>query len=394
MASADTIAAIATAPGRAGIGIVRLSGPDLQPLMRALLGASLPPRQALLRNFLDASGRALDRGIAIYYPAPRSYTGEDVLELHGHGGQALLKLVLARCLDLGARLAEPGEYTRRAFLNDKLDLAQAESVADLIDASSAQAARSAMRSLQGEFSAAVRELVAALTELRALVEAGLDFPDEELEVPARDALRVRLRGLRENLERVLAASRQGSLLREGLHLVLAGRPNVGKSSLLNRLAGEELAIVTEIPGTTRDLVRQPIDLEGVPLNLIDTAGLRVATDVVEQRGIDKTKEAIANADLLVLVTDAAAGDAPLEVLPEPEPTGVANIPTIVVRNKIDLTGEAAVVTRDDGKPTVSISAKTGAGVDLLKQEILRQAGWDFGAEGLFLARERHLRALN
>ena len=278
MANADVIAAIATALGRAAIGVVRVSGPNLKALGQSLLGKVLAPRHAALCNFLDENGETIDRGIALYFPAPHSYTGEDVLELQGHGGPAVLQLLLRRCLALGARLAEPGEFTKRAFLNDKLDLAQAESVADLIDASTGEAAKSALRSLQGAFSTEVNALTKSLIELRTLVEATLDFPEEDAEFLEQANAVGKLRAIQAQLERVLLAARQGSILREGITVVLAGRPNVGKSSLLNRLAGEDVAIVTSVPGTTRDAIRQAIEIEGIPLHVIDTAGLRETKD--------------------------------------------------------------------------------------------------------------------
>ncbi|MGH8698087.1 MAG: tRNA uridine-5-carboxymethylaminomethyl(34) synthesis GTPase MnmE, partial [Burkholderiales bacterium] len=306
-APSDLIAAIATAHGRAGIGVVRVSGRSLARLAEQLLGSMPPARRASRAVFRDAGGAAIDDGIALWFAAPHSYTGEDVLELHGHGGPVVLQMLLRRCIELGARLAEPGEFTRRAFLNDKLDLAQAEAVADVIDAATETAARCAVRSLQGEFSAAIRTLRDQLIELRMLAEATLDFPEEEVDPLDRADARARLERLRVAVAETLARAKQGSLLRTGLHVVLAGQPNVGKSSLLNRLAGEELAIVTAIPGTTRDSVRQAIQIEGMPLNVVDTAGLRESRDEVEQLGIQRTWSEIDRADLLLLVVDARHG---------------------------------------------------------------------------------------
>jgi len=280
MTDKDTIAAIATAAGRSGIGVVRVSGPRLERIINAISGRPLAPRLAALADFLDARGEVIDQGLALFFPAPNSYTGEDVLELHGHGGPVVLRELLKRCLELGARTARPGEFTERAFLNDKLDLAQAESVADLIDAATAEAAKSALRSLQGAFSQRIEALTRTVIELRMLVEATLDFPEEEIDFLKQADAEGKLASARAQLQEVLAASQQGSLLREGIHVVLAGQPNVGKSSLLNRLAGEELAIVTEIPGTTRDAIRQSINLEGIPAHVIDTAGLRESSDPV------------------------------------------------------------------------------------------------------------------
>ena len=387
----DTIAAIATAAGRGGIGVVRVSGPQLESFIKNLIGRALAPRQAVLADFRDARGDVIDQGIALFFPAPRSYTGEDVLELHGHGGPVVLRELLKRCLELGARPARPGEFTERAYLNDKLDLAQAESVADLIDAATTQAARSALRSLRGAFSQRIEELTRAVIELRALVEATLDFPDEEIEFLKQAEVEGKLAAASAGLEKVLAASRQGSLLREGIHVVLAGQPNVGKSSLLNRLTGEELAIVTEIPGTTRDAIRQSINLEGVPAHVIDTAGLRESDDPVEKIGIERTWSAIGKADLVVLLLDATQGEsaadrAILKQLP-------ADLPCIKVLNKIDLIGREPGYELKNGAMTVWLSAKTGAGVELLRRALLEMVGWSIGGEGLFMARERHVEAL-
>ncbi len=388
----DIIAAIATAPGRSGIGVIRVSGPALQPLVAGVVGSPLPPRRAVVRDFIDARGDVIDQGIALFFPAPQSYTGQNVLELQAHGGPVVLHLLLQRCLELGARAAQPGEFTRRAYLNDKLDLAQAESVADLIDAATAAAARGALRSLRGAFSERVGELTRALVELRTLVEASLDFPDEEIDFIQRGDGEGRLSRLRAKLEEVLSASRQGSLLREGMDVVLAGRPNAGKSSLLNRLAGEDLAIVTEIPGTTRDAVRQSINLDGVPVHVIDTAGLRESSDPVERLGIARTWSAIERADVVLMLMDATLGETPadrgiLQRFP-------AALPRIRVLNKIDLLGHPPGCERSGDLTTLRLSAKTGAGVDLLKQALLESVGWQAGSgEGLFMARERHVQAL-
>lgn len=392
MTDDDIIAAIATAPGRSGIGVIRISGPRLDRLIAGVTGRSLPPRRAVLHGFLDAHGEVIDQGIALYFPAPQSYSGQDVLELQAHGGPVVLQMLLKRCLELGARAAQPGEFTRRAYLNDKLDLAQAESVADLIDAATAEAARGALRSLQGAFSERIDELVRALIELRALVEATLDFPDEETEFIKHADGEARLAALRAKLQDVLSASKQGSLLREGVHVVLAGQPNVGKSSLLNRLAGEELAIVTEIPGTTRDAIRESINLEGIPTHIIDTAGLRESSDPVERIGVARTWAAIERADLVVLLVDAIQGESTgdreiMAKLP-------AALPRLRVMNKIDLLARSPSLERDSGMSTVWLSAKTGAGLDLLRQVLLETVGWQAGSgEGLFMARERHVQAL-
>jgi tRNA modification GTPase len=377
----DTIAAIATAPGRGGIGVVRVSGAGVPAIARALIGMLPRPRQASLRRFRDRLGAPIDEGLALYFPAPQSYTGEAMLELQGHGGPIVMHSLLAAVLDAGARLAEPGEFTRRAFLGGKLDLAQAEGVADLIDAASREAARAALRSLSGEFSSAVADLAARLIELRSLTEAMLDFPEEEVDALHRDEAAARLAGVRSALDEVLAKSRQGSLLRSGIHVVLAGRPNVGKSSLLNRLAGEERAIVTPIPGTTRDALRESIQLEGVPLVLVDTAGLRAASDLVEQLGIERTQRELQRADLVLAIREAVQPESPLEDLP-------AGVPRLEVFNKVDL---APGFVPPPG--AVAVSAKTGQGIDGLRAAILAAAGWSATGESVFLARERHLRAL-
>jgi tRNA modification GTPase len=387
----DPIAAIATAPGRAGIGVVRVSARSLAPLALALLGKMPAARRAVRATFLDARSAAIDDGLALYFRAPHSYTGEEVLELQGHGGPVVMQMLLKRCLELGARLAEPGEFTRRAFLNDKLDLAQAESVADLIEAATDSAARCALRSLRGEFSTAVEALVRQLVELRMLVEATLDFPEEEIDPLDRAEAKGRHARLLQAIETALAKSRQGSLLRTGLQVVLAGQPNVGKSSVLNRLAGEELAIVTAIPGTTRDSVRQAIQIDGVPLNIVDTAGLRDTQDEVERLGIARTWSEIGKADVVLLLVDARAGVTKQDLeLVARIPQGVKRV---FVHNKIDLAGAEPRVQRGEASTNLYLSAKTGAGMDLLRAELLAVAGWQQGAEDLFMARERHLVAL-
>ena len=378
----DTIAAIATPAGRGGIGVVRVSGPAVPRIAAAILKALPQPRRATFSGFRNRDGEAIDEGLALYFPAPHSYTGEAVLELQGHGGPVVMQGLLRACLDAGARLAEPGEFTRRAFLEGKLDLAQAEAVADLIEAASAEAARSALRSLSGEFSAAIGALQARLVDLRALTEAMLDFPEEEVDALHREDAAARLAQVRQSLGEVLAKSRQGSLLRAGIHVVLAGRPNVGKSSLLNRLAGEERAIVTPIPGTTRDALREPILIEGVPVIVVDTAGLRESSDEIERLGIQRTRHELARADLVIAVFEATRGQDALPDLP-------AAPARIDVYNKIDLAPEFAPPAN-----AVAVSAKTGAGLETLRRRILQAAGWSTGGEPVFLARERHLRALD
>ena len=391
MQHADTIAAIATSPGRAGIGVVRISGPAVRSIAAAVLGRTLQARVATLCDFLGADSVVLDRGIAIYYAAPHSYTGEDVLELQGHGGPAVLQLVLRRCLGLGARSAQPGEFTQRAFLNDKLDLAQAESVADLIDASSVAAARGAMRSLAGEFSGRVGQLNDMLIELRSLVEATLDFPDEEIDFLERSGAMEKLAGLRAGVATLLAVAEQGRILRDGARVVLIGQPNVGKSSLLNRLAEEEVAIVTEIPGTTRDPLRHELAIEGVPMHVVDTAGLRQATDVVEKIGIERAWREIQQADLALVIVDATLGltEADFRILAElPE-----NLKRVFIFNKIDILGRSPEEVSAMEGTEIWLSARTGQGIDLLRAVLLRSIGWQSTQEGIFIARERHLQAL-
>jgi len=396
--AADTIAAVATPPGRGGIGIVRIAGPAVPAVIAGVVGRELEPRRATRAVFRGAASEPLDTGLALYFPAPNSYTGEEVLELHGHGGPAVLRLLLTRCLGLGARLAEPGEFTKRAFLNGKLDLAQAESVADLIDAATTTAARAAARSLTGEFSSEAGALVDALIELRMFTEATLDFPDEDIDFLRAADVGNKLAAIRARLTQVTARARQGALLRDGLAAVLVGAPNVGKSSLLNRLAGGDVAIVTPIPGTTRDTVERAIEIRGIPLTVIDTAGLRPTDDPIETLGIERTWAAIGQADLALVIVDARSTGAPeltdaaiLEALP-------ATLPRIVVHNKVDLTTiAAAALARSDASGAerrhVYLSAKNGAGVDLLQHEILALAGAHDDMEGTFLARERHLAAL-
>ena len=383
----ETIAAIATAPGRAGIGVVRLSGTSLADLAEILCGKTLSARVASLCDFRDQTGIAIDQGLALFFPAPHSYTGEDVLELQGHGGPVVLQQLLKRCLALGARVAAPGEFSKRAYLNGKMDLAQAEAVADLIDAATEQAVRCAQRSLHGEFSAEIQHLARLLVELRALTEATLDFPEEEIDTGTRDDQTNRLRAIQEKLHALLQSASQGSLLREGALVVLAGQPNAGKSSLLNRLAGEEVAIVTDIPGTTRDAIRQSINLQGVPLHVIDTAGLRDSDDPVEKIGIARTWAAIEKADLAILVIDATLGEtkedrAILSRLPPGQRC-------LHAYNKSDLAGQASGRSGD----TVTLSAKTGEGLDALRAAIAEAIGWQGDSEGVFMARARHLDAM-
>ena len=387
----EIIAAIATAPGRGGIGVVRISGPELSGLAAAFGGKASQARMAQFARFRDGSGNLIDEGLLLYFPGPHSFTGEDVIELQGHGGPVVMQMLLARCLELGARLAEPGEFTRRAFLNGKLDLAQAESVADLIEASTAAAARSAVRSLTGSFSKEVHALVERLIDLRMLVEATLDFPDEDVDFLVEARAFERVDAIATELAALLDRAAQGSLLRSGLHVVLVGQPNVGKSSLLNRLAGEERAIVTDIAGTTRDALRETIQLEGIPLHITDTAGLRDTHDEVEKIGIARTWQEIERADVVVRLVDVRAGltdaDAAIDArLP-------AGVERITVFNKVDLANRPPERSEADGAVNLYLSAKADQGVDLLRAELLRVAGWHRHGEDLILARERHLVAL-
>ncbi|MEJ6021366.1 tRNA uridine-5-carboxymethylaminomethyl(34) synthesis GTPase MnmE [Ramlibacter sp. PS4R-6] len=390
----DPIAAIATAPGRGAVGIVRVSGKDVAAVIQAVCGRALKPRDATYLKFLDARGEPIDQGLAIHFPAPHSYTGEDVLELQAHGGPVVLQLLLARCLEAGAamglRVAQPGEFTQRAFLNDKIDLAQAEAIADLIDASTEAAARSASRSLAGDFSREIHELRDALIHLRMLVEATLDFPEEEIDFLEKADAQGQLDRLRASLAAVLKHAKQGALLREGINVVIAGQPNAGKSSLLNALAGAELAIVTPIPGTTRDVVSETIQIEGVPLHVIDTAGLRESSDHVEKIGIERAWGQIERADAVLFLHDLTRADAPEYQQGDRAIAALllekVTAPVIDVWNKSD----AAPSSKHEG---VTLSAKTGAGLDLLRSKLLEVAGWQAAPEGVYIARERHVHAL-
>ena len=408
----DPIAAIATAPGRGAVGIVRVSGKGLGVLVEAVCGRTLRPREATYLPFRDAVGQPIDQGLALFFPAPHSYTGEDVLELQAHGGPVVLQLLLARCLEAGAqahpatgqpalpglRVAQPGEFTERAFLNDKIDLAQAEAIADLIDASTTAAARSASRSLTGAFSHEIHALRDALIHLRMLVEATLDFPEEEIDFLRKADARGQLSNLKQTLSQVMQRARQGALLREGIKVVIAGQPNAGKSSLLNALAGAELAIVTPIAGTTRDKVQQTIQIEGVPLHIIDTAGLRDSDDEVERIGIARAWDEIAGAEAVLFLHDLArrdamdyrAADAVIEsTLAEKLPSSV---PVIDVWNKVDCVPGAAQPA-SAGRAAVHLSARTGEGLDALRRILLEVAGWQSAPEGVYIARARHVQAL-
>jgi tRNA modification GTPase len=389
--SGETIAAIATASGAGGIGVVRVSGVLCQCIANQILGDCPAPRYAAYLPFYDNKHSLIDRGIAIYYQSPHSYTGEDVLELQAHGGTALMQMLLARCIELGARQAEPGEFTRRAYLNDKIDLAQAEAVADVINASTMEAAQSAMRSLSGEFSNNINLVLTKLIDLRMYVEACLDFPEEEIDFISQGKVAEKLATITSELKTVFSKAMQGSLLREGLQVVLVGQPNVGKSSLMNQLSGEEVAIVTPIAGTTRDAIKNSIQINGLPLHIIDTAGLRDTNDEVEKIGIARTYRALENAQVALLLIDAAHG------IDEDEKSILAHLPQgiakIWVHNKIDTAQESAKILENATGLHIYLSAKTGDGIDLLKQRLMQIAGYQHNSEGVFMARMRHLDAL-
>jgi tRNA modification GTPase len=391
----DTIAAIASAPGRGAVGVIRVSGPNVPQIAESIIGNLPAPRVAQVAHFLGLDGTPLDRGLALYFPAPASYTGEHVLELQGHGGVLVLDSLLQRLLELGCRMARPGEFSERAFLNGKIDIAQAEAIADLIDAGSVAAARAAVRSMQGEFSARVHELQAQITELRMLVEAAIDFPDEELDFVPGSELGRRVAKIFMSFDAITAAARQGALLREGLNVVIAGKPNAGKSSLLNKLVGDEIAIVTDQPGTTRDVLRQQIHLDGLPVNLIDTAGLRSAADVVEAEGVRRAIAELKRADRVLYLLDAAApsaqsGASDLAAELDELPKGV---PVTLIFNKIDLSGAQAQIDESRDPPRLFLSARTGAGLDLLRAHLKNRAGFSGGDSGALSARRRHLDAL-
>lgn len=387
----DTIAAQATPIGRGGVGIVRVSGPLSAEIASAMLGQCPEPRRAEYLPFYDKEGDVIDAGLALYFKTPHSFTGEDVLELQGHGGPVVMDMILRTAISHGARLARPGEFSERAFLNDKLDLAQAEAIADLIDAGSEQAARSAIRSLQGQFSEAIHELVRQVTELRMFVEACMDFPEEEIDFLSEGHVSDRILALQQQVEQVLDQAQQGSLLKEGINVVLAGRPNAGKSSLLNALARREAAIVTDVPGTTRDVVREEINLDGLPLHILDTAGLRESGDIIEREGMRRTWHAIEQADVLLLLVDDAQGFGDIEKnilkkLPD-------KLSTLVLFNKIDISGRKAGIVKDNSETSLAISATSGEGLEELAKTIKSLAGMQPSGEGTFMARQRHVVAL-
>lgn len=394
-ADRDTIAALATPPGRGGVGVIRLSGPQARSLATAFLGFEPRARHAHYGPFLDEAGEVLDEGIALYFPGPHSFTGEDVLELQGHGGPVIMDRILACATTRGGRLARPGEFSERAFLNDKLDLAQAEAIADLIESSSEQAARSALQSLQGAFSRVVSRLIDDLVQLRVYVEAAIDFPDEDVDFLGDGKVAADLQALLDSLDQTVQEAHQGTLLRDGMQVVIAGRPNAGKSSLLNALAGQDTAIVTSVEGTTRDVLREQIQIDGMPLHIIDTAGLRDSADEVERIGIDRAWAEIEKADRVLLLTDSTT-------TPDTDPatlrTGMPRqlpeqLPVTVLRNKVDLSGESPGASEQDDTPIIRISAQTGDGINALREHLKDCMGYQTATEGCYMARRRHLDAL-
>ena len=390
--TADTICAIATPPGTGGVGIIRVSGPSVVAIARSLIGDLPAPRYAVLADFKEATGETIDSGIALYFPAPASFTGEDILELQGHGGPFILHQVMQRVLALGARPARPGEFSERAFLNDKIDLAQAEAIADLIDSSTDAAARAAQRSLQGVFSHRVDALQQQLTRLRVFVEAAIDFPDEEVDFLAESDVLERLDEVSGQLDGLLQEARQGRLLRDGIVLAIIGRPNAGKSSLLNALSGQESAIVTEIPGTTRDVLREKIDLDGIPVHLADTAGIRETSDRIEAEGVRRARMALASADIALLVEDASSAESEYQALDAEVPAGITRI-RVANKSDLDTSAYRDQSGREGGGPDLWISAKTGQGIDRLRSRIREAVGASDQAGGSFSARQRHIDAL-
>jgi len=393
MGKIDTIVAAATPPGRGGVGIVRVSGPKVPEIAAVILGELPLPRRATFARFLDSHQDTIDAGLALFFPAPHSYTGEHVLELQGHGGAVVIESLVARVIEIGGRRAQPGEFTQRAFLNDKLDLAQAEAIADLIDAGSRAAVRAAMRSLQGEFSAMIRGLTDAVIELRTYVEAAIDFPEEEVDFLADEQLADRFQAVRDHFDGVEQSARQGRLLREGMTVVIAGRPNAGKSSLLNKLAGYEAAIVTAIPGTTRDVVRERIDIDGMPLHVLDTAGLRQGGDVVEEEGIRRAKVEMTRADRVLFVIDASE-DPSGSAFHEESARMPPDVPVTLIFNKCDLAVGIPVADTIAGPPRITVSATTGKGIDSLRAHLKLCMGYQTLDTGTVSARQRHLESLS
>ncbi len=385
----DTIAAVATPKGRGGIAIVRVSGPLALEITKKIIGTVPPPRKAIFSNFLAQDGLCIDEGIALFFRGPQSFTGEDILELQGHGGPIVADLLLEQVLNLGARLARPGEFSERAFLNNKMDLAQAEAVADLIDASSAAAARCAIRSLQGEFSRQIHSIVDHIIQLRTFIEAAIDFPTDEIDFIGESVINKELEALIFNLQSLYKNAKQGVLFREGIHMVIAGKPNAGKSSLLNSLTGKDVAIVTHIAGTTRDTLKESIDIDGIPIQILDTAGLRETVDIIEQEGVRRTHQAIQQADVILWILDILDKDPELNI----DAIKNSKIPVIVVKNKIDLTNQSPEKTEFLGYPCICISAKFNQGLDILKDHLRNLLGISSSAESIFMARSRHLQAI-
>ena len=389
MSSTTTICALASALGQGGIGIVRISGPRSIDIAQKILGHMPKPRYAHYGSFFDADGVEIDKGVALFFPGPNSFTGEDVVELQGHGGLLVMRSLLDTAMTLGASAAEPGEFSKRAFLNGKMDLVQAEAVADIIEASSKQSAQSALRSLSGEFSNQLNKLTQALIELRVFVEATIDFSDEEIDFLASGEVKQKIRAIESDIQAILSSAQQGAILREGLNVAIAGKPNAGKSSLLNALTQDQSAIVTDIAGTTRDVLKETITIDGMPLNIIDTAGLHVSQDKVEQEGIKRARSEIERADVVLMVFDAQEQSPDLSILP----TGLDNKPILLIKNKVDLTGDSVGIERTQDRAQLSLSAKNSEGIALLRKELVSIAGLSDTGEGVLLARRRHIIAL-